>query len=168
MDFPVNSTIDAKTVRLIHVVLSPLGLSDEVYRGVLERRYSAASSKDLTQAQGDDLVHYLRRLTRHKSSSKLSCDLCMPREKGTSVPADAVYPVSPEQLSMIDRLSAAIKWKRPDGFERWLLRYFGLTDVEWSREASVVINALKRLLKSQHRCGACARSLEKNGGKNDR
>ncbi len=146
--------IDSKTVQLIHVAKAPLRLSDEVYRGVLQRRYGASSCKDLTQTQGKDLVRYFRRLASYKPD-KVTCSLCMPREKGKTIPADAVYPVSPEQIVAIDRLKNAIRWKRSDGYEKWLLKYFALVEIKWSREASVVINALRSLLKSQNKCSSC-------------
>jgi hypothetical protein len=161
--------IEKKTVKAIHAAKSHLLLPEIVYRGVLKKRYEAHTSKDLSEAQGKDLVRYFNDIKSRSNRAGLTCSLCMPRTKETgTIPGDTVFPVSPEQLIIIEALKEAIEWQHQDGFSRWLLKYFALTEIEYSPQASVVINALKKLLKSQHHCSSCTRSPEKNGGKNGR
>jgi hypothetical protein len=78
-----------------------------------------------------------------------------PRDGKAAIPAETIYPASPEQLDMIEDLKEAIEWSHSDGFRRWLLKYFALSEIEFSPQASAVIFALQKLLKSQHKCSAC-------------
>jgi hypothetical protein len=91
----------------------------------------------------------------------------MPRTgERIAIAGDKIYPISPEQMTTIEALKDAIAWNHPDGYSRWLLKYFALTQIEWSPEASVVINALRKLLKGQRHCSSCeaaASSRRKNG-----
>ncbi len=163
-----GNPIDKETVKAVHAAKSGLSLSDPVYRGLLNRRYGAHTSKDLTDAQGKDLVRYFNEIKSRSSRAGLTCALCMPRaRKKSAIPAGTIYPVSPQQLTTIDALKEAIQWNHKDGFSRWLLKYFALAEIEWSPQASVVINALQKLLKSQHKCGSCEVAALSRGKTNE-
>lgn len=150
--------IDPKAVRFIHTAISRLLLDDQDYRALLKDRYGATTCKALTRAQGADLVHYFKTLGFGKEPKrKFDCWYCKPRPKDTRpIPEGVIYPVSSAQLAVIDELSRAIAWSDPAGFEKWLAKYFHISKVEWSPQASAVIVALKGLLRSRkQKCGGC-------------
>ncbi len=155
-------------IRAIHTGKSVLCLSQPEYRGMLRERYGVSSSKELTRRQGDDLIEYFRSLGFGRPKHKWSCTLCMPKQREKRpIPKDIVYPASPGQVALIYELQKAVKWKVEDGYRRWLLKYFALTEVKWSPEATVVITALKGLLRSQHKFCDCRHKFQVPGGESD-
>jgi hypothetical protein len=150
--------IDPKAVKFIHTAVSRLLLNDQDYRTLLKERYGASTCKALTRAQGDDLVHYFKSLGFGKEPKrKFNCWYCTPRPRDTRpIPEGVIYPVSSAQLAVIDELSKAVKWNDPAGFAKWLLKYFSISKIEWSPQASAVIVGLKGLLRSRkQKCSGC-------------
>ncbi|MGD0230834.1 MAG: hypothetical protein ABSC19_10805 [Syntrophorhabdales bacterium] len=85
----------------------------------------------------------------------------MPHQRDRKpIPKETIFPASPAQLAVIDEVRKAVKWKAADGYSRWLFKYFGLTEVRLSPEATVVIVSLKGLLRSQHRYCDCPHKLQ--------
>jgi hypothetical protein len=156
-DITGQTTLDrhpagSRIIRTIHTAKSFLGLSQPEYREMLRQRYGVSSSKDLTRKQGDDLIEHFRSMGFGRPKRKWTCTLCAPhqRERGP-IPKETIYPASAGQLFLINELTKAVKWKAEDGYRRWLFKYFALTEIKWSPEASSVITALKGLLRSQHK-----------------
>jgi transposase len=147
-------TITNKTKALIHVAKSELGLADTVYRDILHVRFGKESCKDLTPAQAKDLIKYFKSLGfRVKGQGSQKCNLCVPRHRREKPPENVFYLVSEEQLAKIEHLKQDIKWRVWDGYQRWLEKYFKIERVRLSIEASVVIEGLKGMWKSQNKCG---------------
>ncbi len=137
---------------VIHVAVSRLRLDDEEYRAILKGRYGVHSAKDLTPSQGQDLIDHFKSLGFVPIRRNKVCKRCLPRPKRAAIPANVIYPVSPAQLAQIKHLKNDIKWWTVDGFSGWLKRYFNITRIQTSTEASSVIHALLRLWRSQSRC----------------
>jgi len=145
-----------RIIRAIHTGKGFLGLTQPEYRALLKERYGVSSSKDLSRRQGDDLLEHFRSMGFGRQKRKWTCTLCMPHQrKKKPIPEGTIYDASGSQLALIGELRAAIKWKAENGFSHWLLKYFGLTEIETSPEASRVITALKGLARSQKRCCDC-------------
>lgn len=171
MDRPQTSDVGAGLPRpvinnnvkaLIHVAIGELGLADTVYRDILHVRYHAESCKEITPAQADDLMKYFRSLGFRKKRKPSyapnglregKCNLCTPRVRREKPPENVFYLVSEEQLAKIEHLKQDIKWRAWDGYQRWLEKYFKIERVRLSIEASVVIEGLKGMWKSQNKCG---------------
>jgi hypothetical protein len=152
-----STAIAPSVLRFIHTAKSRLLFTEQEYRALLKEHYGIGSSKELSPAQADDLMNFFRQLGFSKKKRKYTCLLCAPREKKQPIPAGTIYPVKPTQLAVIDEMQKAVKWRRPDGFARWLLRYFGIDKVTTSLEASRVIAGLKGVLRSQlGKCTACS------------
>ena len=138
---PAGSAI----IRAIHTGKSFLGLSQPEYRGMLRERYGVSSPKELTRKQGDDLIEHFRSMGFGRPKKKWSCTLCMPHQRDRRpIPKGVILPASPAQLGLIDELQKAVKWKARDGFKKWLFKYFALTEIKWSTEASPVITHPER------------------------
>ncbi|NLW36254.1 MAG: DUF1018 domain-containing protein [Syntrophorhabdus aromaticivorans] len=148
-----NKTLMKKSwLAVIHVAAVQLGLTDEEYRAILKRRYGVRSARDLTSAQGKDLIDYFKSLGFLPVRRVRTCTRCLPRPKRDAIPMDVVYPASPGQLAKIKRLRDDIKWWTVDGFSGWLKRYFNIERIQTSIEASQVIYGLLRLWRSQNKC----------------
>jgi hypothetical protein len=137
---------------VIHVAAVRLGLADEDYRAMLKQRYGVCSAKDLTAAQGKDLIDYFKTLGFVAVRRNKICKRCAPRPKREAIPTDVIYPVSTGQMAKITQLRKDIKWRTVDGFSGWLLRYFNIKKIQTSVEASSVIYGLMRLWRSQNKC----------------
>lgn len=143
--------IERKQIVLIHLAKNQLNLDDPEYRFILRERFGVQSSKELSYERATELIGYFKRLG-FRIRSKRKCSICAPRPKREGIPDNVMYLVSPQQLAMIEHLRQDIHWKTWDGYQRWLLKYFGLRQVKLSLEASAVIEGLKGLWKSQNKC----------------
>lgn len=149
---PERTQMKKNWLAVIHVARVQLNLTDNEYRDLLKKRYGVTSARDLAAEQGKDLIDYLKSLGFRPLSRKRACTFCAPRPPRDKIPEDVVYSASPQQLAMIRRLRDDIRWYTVDGFKGWLRRYFGLTEIKVSTDASMVITALKGLWRSQHKC----------------
>jgi hypothetical protein len=52
--------ITAVQIKLLHTLLHALAIDDDVYRGILAIRYQVESSKQLSRAQAEELIGYLK------------------------------------------------------------------------------------------------------------
>jgi hypothetical protein len=144
--------IDPKQTKLIHVAISQIGMNDSTYRLLLHARFGAKSCKELDYDQAGKLIDELKKLGFKLKSNRPPCALCAPRPRRDKLPGNVTLMVSPQQTHMIDHLVADVHWKVRDGFRRWLMKYYGLTIIKTSIEATRVIEGLKGLLKSQNKC----------------
>lgn len=148
--------IDATQIKIIHIAVAQLGLSDDDYRLILAAQCGGkSSSKDLTYKEAHGLIEYFKTLGFRVKSNRRRCSLCRPRISRGPVPHNVILLLSPEQLAMINSLRAEIRWRYMDGYERWLKKYMKLSTIRTSLEASRVIEGLKGLLRSQQNCRAC-------------
>jgi hypothetical protein len=122
--------------KVIHTLLSTLGMSDENYRALLWDRYKVNSSKDLSAAQATDIVTCLHGL--------------LPAEVQKLYPTPTIAPgtrkrfermgqregmATPAQLRMLEaewvrRSRAETLQAKQAAFITWLGR-FGVTRLEW-------------------------------------
>jgi len=122
--------------KVIHVLLSQTGMSDENYRALLWDRYKVNSSKGLTAAQATDLVTCLHGL--------------LPAEVRKLYPTPTIAPgtrkrferigqrdgmATPAQLRMLEaewvrRSRAETLEEKQDTFRSWLANR-GITRLEW-------------------------------------
>ena len=143
--------IDKVQIKLIHVAISQIGMGDSTYRMLLQARFGVKSRKELNYEQAGKLIDELKRLG-FKLKPKRICGLCAPRPRRDKLPDNVTMMVSRQQMLMVQHLKQDVVWKTRDGYNRWLMKYFGLTVIKTSIEASHVIEALKGLLKSQNKC----------------
>lgn len=149
---PGQTEMKRNWLAIIHVGKTQLNLTDGEYRELLKTRYGVTSARDLAPAEGKDLIEYFRSIGFQPHDKKKTCTFCAPRPRRERIPEDVVYSASPQQLALIRRLKDDIRWYTADGFTGWLKRYFGMTEIRLSTEASMVITAMKGLWRSQHRC----------------
>ncbi len=145
--------IEKTQIKMIHVAIHQLGLSDEAYREILQGQFGKTSCKDLSFGEAHALIEYLKTLGFKVKGRK--CGWCAPRVDRGKLPANVQFLVSPEQTSMIIALRGQIQWRYPDGYERWLSKYAKTDMVRTSLQASRVIEGLKGILRSQADCRGC-------------
>ena len=111
-------------------------------------------------------MDYFRTLGFGKKKRKWTCGLCAPRpRKGKPIPSDVIYAASPAQLAVIDDLQKVVRWSDSAGYSLWLRRYFHLSEIKLSPDATKVIVALKGLLRSEKKaCGDCPFVAQVKGG----
>lgn len=150
--------VDAKQIQLIHIAKGKLGLDDAVYREMLMRMFTVESSKALSYDQAGSLIDHMKKMG-FRIKAKRKCSLCGPRPRRDKLPDNVVLLPSREQMLMIGHLKQDIIWKVHDGYNRWLMKYFGVTVIKDSITASRVIEALKGMWKSQNPCQVkCSRN----------
>jgi hypothetical protein len=152
MEMSAATAMKKKWLAVIHVAQAQLNLTDEAYRLLLKERYGVKSAKELLPDQGKDLIDYFKGLGFIATRKVERCTKCAPRPKREAIPTGTVYPVSQAQLAKIGRLKEDIRWKKEDGFSRWLLRYFNIRTIQTSTEASAIIWALLRIWRNQNKC----------------
>ena len=134
--------IDPVQIKMIHVAVGQLGLSDDTYRDILHGHYKAESCKDLSYTQASALIDHFKTLGfRIKTVGRA------PRARRTSA-ANVAYLPSREQLDLIDNLKVQIKWQLQDGFQRWLTKYIKTDRVRTSAQAQRAIEGLKGMIKN--------------------
>jgi hypothetical protein len=155
--------IDAKQIKLIHVATHQIGMEDDTYRLLLHARFGVKSSKELSYDQAGKLIDELKKLGFKLKSNRPACGLCAPRLRRETLPINVTLMVSPQQMYMIDHLAADVHWKFHDGFARWLKKFYKLTIIKTSIEATHVIEGLKGLLKTQNKCNCRFNGNTANG-----
>jgi len=149
--------IEPVQIRMIHVAVGQLGLSDDTYRDILHGHYKAESCKDLTYAQASALIDHFKTLGfRIKTVGRA------PRARRTSA-ANVAYLPSREQLDLIDNLKVQIKWQLQDGYQRWLAKYLKISRITTSAQAQRAIEGLKGMLTNQNKGCHCEAALSRRG-----
>lgn len=152
--------IDPVQIKMIHVAVGQLGLSDDTYRDILHGHYKAESCKDLSYSQASALIDHFKTLGfRIKSVGRA------PRARRSSA-RNVTFLPSPVQLQLLNDLAAQVTWKFDDGFTRWLTKYIKTDKVRTSAQAQRAIEGLKGLLMNQNKKGHCEPSLDRRGNLN--
>ena len=104
----------------IHIAKKDLGLSDEVYRGIIEAKFGESSAKDLTESQLEQLAGHLRTLGWEPEP---------PKKKGSKPRNMSGTPRAP-LLSKIEAYlaEAGRPWQYADGVAK---RVCGVDRVQW-------------------------------------
>ncbi len=160
---PERTEMKKSWLAVIHVGKTQLNMTDSEYRDLLKKRYGVTTARDLAPAQGKDLIQHFKSLGFQPQDRRRVCTFCAPRPRREKIPEGVVYTASPQQLALIRRLKEDIRWYTVDGFKGWLRRYFGITEIRFSTDASMVIIALKGLWRSQHKC-TCSLLQESHRG----
>ena len=110
----------------IHIAKKDLGLSDEVYRGIIEAKFGESSAKKLTDTQLEQLAGHLR---------TLGWEPAPPKKKGRKPRNMSGTPRAP-LLSKIEALltEAGRPWEYADGVAR---RVCGVEKVQWCTPAQL-------------------------------
>lgn len=138
-----------KTIQAARVYMR---FSREEFSEFLKDRYGVLYPDDLTPGQIEDLLAFLRLMGFGKAKKKWTCTLCKPRQRDGS----KREPVSPSQRALLQTLSDRVLWGQETTFKTWLKRYFGITDITTGGDASIIIVALKGLIRSQKgNCRGC-------------
>jgi hypothetical protein len=137
--------------------------SVQEFSGFLKDRYGVLYPDNLTPGQIQDLLGYFRLIGFLKPKRKWTCALCKPRERDGSKSG----PVSDGQRALLQTLKDRVRWSPETTFESWLKGRFGITGITCGGDASIVIVALKGLIRSQKgRCRGCSWrfDIEADGG----
>jgi hypothetical protein len=164
--------------KLIHIGIGKLGITDEIYRDMLQERFKVNTCKGLQYQQASSFISELVRKGFRIRGQRPACrglgagrsKACLPRpwrrqvkglpaaalaqegERGRIIRApNLIYLPTRAQLSMIDHLRADIRWKYYDGYQRFVAKMLGRTSLRTKAEAQKIIESLKGIRKSQER-----------------
>ena len=143
-------------IKLIHVMLTRQGISDEDYREMLEERYGVDTCKKLTRKQANELLTRLGAGQKPKPAKLAKPKPAQPRPRDPNVVALA----TPAQHQLIHDLIHEIKWRMQPpaaAYAAWLQHNQSLDKVRTTAEAAKVIRGLKALKTHQQQRGAPAR-----------
>lgn len=139
------NVIDNKQKQLIHICKAQLvekgELDEEGYRDMMERHYGVRSSVYLTYNQAEAFINDML---------KLGAVIKPKRRPRRPQAPNVTAMVSPQELAKIEHLKQDIKWRFPDGYDRWIKKYLRKDRITTSKEASKVIEALKAMLQRQN------------------
>lgn len=145
--------IEPIQIKIIHIAVARLHLSDDVYRTILYRFSGKESSKDMTYFEASQTIDYFKTLgfkipkrKKYTKDTKALQDY-MPLRK--NLPPNVFVLPSRDQLKMIDALAGQVIWKVEDGYHRWLKKYFKIDLIKTEAEASDVIEGLKKMIDHQ-------------------
>jgi len=118
--------LDRKKLAVIHIVKRELGLSDEEYRGILEREAGVRSARDLDEAGFRRLMRYFTRSRHYRD-----------RRDGITF----------RQKLYIRHLAGDLGWDDPH-FTNFLRKYYHRDSIDSmsKKEAGKVIESLKSIL----------------------
>ncbi len=122
-------TVDHKKLAVIHIVKRELGLSDDVYRDILERETGVRSAKDLDEKGFRRLMRYFAG-SKHYRINK--------------------YGLTFRQKMFIKHLVDDLGWDMQH-FKNFLNKYYKKTELDklTKREASKLIESLKNISKRE-------------------
>jgi hypothetical protein len=148
--------IDAKVARTLRTAKSYFIYSEAEFRELLQKRYGVSFIDNLTNEQGEDLLNYFRSIGFGKPHKKWTCTFCASRPLVANSHQSVARGATPAQLSVVNILKDAVVWNQSQGFEKWLLKRFGLKEIKHGQDASVIIMALKGIIRVQKkRCAGC-------------
>jgi hypothetical protein len=132
--------ITKNQIQLIHIAKNELGLDDDLYRDMLFNLFGERSSRDLTYAQGVELIDHLKDCgfqIRGKDHDK----------------SNIIRLTTPDQRRLIDVLSRRFTWRVRNGFSLWLERqrekgHIKSAALNDSSDARWVIERLKQMTKT--------------------
>jgi len=135
--------------KLIHMATASLGLSDGVYRDMLQEQFGVNTCVKLNYQQADRLINDLVKkgfkIKRRRTGTQAGTPVPQRRPQAKNL----TYLPSPQQMHVIDHLRKDVTWKVFDGFYRWIEKFLGKKRITNTREAQKVIEALKAIRKRQ-------------------
>lgn len=155
----MGGKINGTQIKLIHIAKAELKLSDEEYRSLLSARYWVNTCTELSYKDASDLIDYFK-AQGFKIKHRRGGSCARPSRRATTrvaptkrkLPPEITQLPSPGQLKIIDHLKADVKWiVKPDGYDRWLVKYLKKDHITTGKEAQHVIEALKAMKARQQR-----------------
>jgi len=142
-----NKPISKAQIKIIHVALGELKISDEEYRTILSDRYWVNTCKALSYDDAHDLIfnYFVEKGFRVVTKKYQSVKVSKPRAQ------NIIQMVSPQQLAKIEHLRADIRWHVHDGFQRWLKKWLKKEKIQTGKDAFRVIEGLKGMLSRQEK-----------------
>lgn len=140
-------------IRAIRARQHKIGMDDPTYRALLDREFSATSTKDLDMTQGNRLMQIIFGKINAQGQEKIPKS-SKPRPirnraaKDTSDKGKVVTLQTLLQRRLIAALTKEIVWRSAGGFDAWLSASLGIDRVVTSQQAAKAINGLKGLKKS--------------------
>jgi hypothetical protein len=153
--------IDAKQKQLIHIAQAQLGIPNEDYRDILaaQTKNKKRSSSDLTYFEADAVINYFVTKGFKVQSNYIRTSGAARRDRwkyanarrsaGQQRPNNLFVMPSAYQIKMINALAGQVEWKVKGGFHLWMKKYYKINMVTTDKEASDVIEGLKKLLDHQ-------------------
>ena len=139
-----EAPINRGQIAMIKILQKQRDMSDDAYRAHLARHFGVTSCTKLTMRQARNFIDLL---------SGKRCWTCAPRPKREKLSANVTVIASPDQLHMIEDLRHAHSWAwNPVRFHAWLRKRMKIDKIVTSIEASLVIEGLKSMIKSEKKC----------------
>jgi len=133
--------------KLIHIGIAELGLTDEVYRDMLQEQFGVNTCLKLNYEQASRLIDDLKKkgfkIRTRRAARSANAPYQRPKAKNVA------YLPSPQQMHVIEHLRKDVRWKVYDGFYLWIEKFLGKKHITNTREAQKVIEALKAIRKRQ-------------------
>jgi len=139
-----------KQRQLIAIGCSRLGIDAATRHEMLQARFGKASTTLITAAQAKGFLAELKARgfvirSRVKAPRSRKGRPGVKRHPGAPV---AVM-VSQAELDKITAVAGLIRWRRADGFDRWIRKRFGIDRVRTSHDAFRVIEGLKKMFENR-------------------
>lgn len=137
--------ITKRQIKLIHILKSEIGFSDEIYRGALYEAFGVTTCKDLTESQAAGVIEYF------EQEASRSGDRNKKTERYYSAFGQRPEHATPRQLKYINDLWNQVSRAKPDRREaalrKFLMRQAGVMDLRFLKRtaATKVISALKAM-----------------------
>jgi hypothetical protein len=117
--------ISLQKLKLIHVARKQLCMDDDTYRILLANVFNKTSSKELTPKEANQLIELFK-------------------QRGFQIKRKTGG-VSRGMYRKIYALRREVTWQRPDGYERWIKKWFGFDRPRNNKDAIKVIEGLKNM-----------------------
>jgi phage gp16-like protein len=155
--------IEPVQLKLIHIAKKQCGLDDTMYRDIItaQTKGKKQSSRDLSYFEADAVINYFVKKLGFKIQSNYIRTAGAARRQrwahanmrraagGQQRPANVYVMASADQIKMINALAGQVAWKVKGGFHLWMIKYYKIDMVKTDKEASDVIEGLKKLLDHQ-------------------
>ena len=143
--------IDKTQIKLIHIAIAKLKISDEDYRRELLTRYFAASCTELSYDEATDFINHLktrgfRIITRRREGN----GTLRKRKEASQFPNITQLP-SPEILRHIEHLRDDIRWFAHDRGLKFIQKYLKKDRPSTMKEAIRLVEVLKSMRERQQK-----------------
>ena len=135
--------ITPRQIKLIHTLVSRLGMDDEAYRDMLEANFRVRSSKDLYEPEAALLIHTLQAKAQEMGVWRRN------RKKYDHLEGRPAPYATPAQLRLIEAEWQKVSRARDPqkALEKFLKRKFGIARLEWldRQTASKAIYVIRKM-----------------------
>jgi len=146
--------IERKQIILIKLAVRDLKIPDDKYREILNYRYWQNSCTKLTFDEATDLINFF---------VSQGFKIQKKRTLKKKLPPDITQLPSPQILAAIGHLRQDVKWRYPDGYQRWLKKYMGIERPRTMKEAMKIYEGLKAMRSRQQRASEPEATCYKDG-----